>query len=67
MAEIVNLNKARKARAHTEQALRASENRVRHGRTAADRKRDRQAAERSERAAEQAKLEPSDATAPTAG
>ncbi len=33
MAEIVNLNKYRKARERTESARRSAENRVRHGRT----------------------------------
>jgi hypothetical protein len=33
MAEIINLNKARKARARAEKPIRAQENRVRFGRT----------------------------------
>ncbi len=33
MAEIINLNKVRKARARTEQAKLAAENRAKHGRT----------------------------------
>lgn len=37
MAEIVNLNKARKARARAEAKATAAENRVRFGRTKADR------------------------------
>jgi hypothetical protein len=43
-AEIVNLNKFRKARARAEKERKAEENRVRHGRTKAERQRD--AAER---------------------
>lgn len=44
MAEIVSLNKYRKARERAKAASEASENRVRHGRTKAEKKRD--AAER---------------------
>ena len=40
MAEIVNLNRARKARARTEAASAAVANRAKHGRTAAERERD---------------------------
>ena len=40
MAEIVNLNRARKARARTEAAAAAAANRAKHGRTAAERERD---------------------------
>lgn len=36
MAEIINLNKARKARARTQRELRAQENRARFGRTRAE-------------------------------
>jgi hypothetical protein len=36
MSEIVNLNKARKARDRAEAKARAAENRVRHGRTKAE-------------------------------
>ena len=41
MGEIVNLNKARKARAKAEQATEAAANRVKHGRTKADKANDR--------------------------
>ena len=37
MAEIINLNKARKAKARAEKPLRAQENRARFGRTKAER------------------------------
>jgi hypothetical protein len=37
MAEIINLNKARKAKARVEKSQRAEENRVRFGRTKAQR------------------------------
>ena len=41
MAELINLNRARKARArHVDQAA-AAENRARHGRTGAEKARDR--------------------------
>jgi hypothetical protein len=36
MAEIINLNKARKAKARTDKAVRAQENRARFGRTKAE-------------------------------
>jgi hypothetical protein len=45
MAEIINLNKARKAKAQAEKTVRAQENRVRFGRTKAEK-----AVEASERA-----------------
>ncbi len=48
MGEIVNLNKLRKARARTDGAAQAAANRVRHGRTAAERAADRQAEQRRE-------------------
>ena len=40
MAEIVNLNRVRKARTRTEAAATAAANRAKHGRTAAERGRD---------------------------
>ena len=40
MGEIVNLNRARKARARTEAAATAAANRAKHGRTTAERGRD---------------------------
>lgn len=48
MADIVNLNRARKARAKAEQAATAAANRVKHGRTAAEKANDRRAEERRE-------------------
>ena len=38
MAELINLNKARKAKAHDEGQARAAENRVRFGRSKADKR-----------------------------
>jgi hypothetical protein len=43
MAEIVNLNRARKARTRTEAAATAAANRAKHGRTAAERENDARA------------------------
>lgn len=40
MAEIVNLNRARKAKARTDKQARAASNRVRHGRTRAEKAKD---------------------------
>jgi len=40
MAEIINLNRQRKARARAAQAAKAQENRIRHGRTKAEKARD---------------------------
>ena len=59
MAEIVNLNKARKQRARVEAAARAAENRVKHGRTGGERARDAADAARLSRAHAGAELEPS--------
>lgn len=49
MAEIVNLNRARKARAKAEAAAQAAANRVRHGRDKAQKANDRAEAERRAR------------------
>lgn len=43
MAEIVNLNKARKARAQAEKATEAAANRTKHGRTRAEKANDARA------------------------
>jgi hypothetical protein len=43
MAEIVNLNKARKARAKADAAAEAAANRAKHGRTKAEKAQDRAA------------------------
>ena len=48
MAEIVNLNKVRKAKARTGKAVQADINRVKYGRTKAEKENDRRAAERRE-------------------
>ena len=52
MAEVVNLHREKKRRARAAEADVARENRVRHGRTGAQKAADRLAAERQERAAE---------------
>jgi hypothetical protein len=49
MAEIVNLNKMRKAKARVEDESRAQANRVKYGRTRAQKENDRRAEERSAR------------------
>ena len=49
MAEIINLNKARKAKARAESESRAEVNRVKYGRTKAEKENDRRAEERSAR------------------
>jgi len=46
MAEIVNLNKARKARAKADEASQAAANRAKHGRTKAEKASDRAAEDR---------------------
>jgi uncharacterized protein DUF4169 len=57
MAEIVNLNRMRKAKAREEDESRAKANRVKYGRTKAQKENDRRAEERSERLHEGKKLE----------
>lgn len=47
MAEIVNLNKLRKAKSQAEDESRAQANRIKYGRTKAEKENDRRAAERS--------------------
>jgi hypothetical protein len=49
MAEIVNLNRARKARAEAEAEAKAVANRVKHGRSKARKQADRAAEERRQR------------------
>ena len=46
MAEIVNLRRVKKQRARAEQARDAKENRIRHGRTAAQKENDARAEQR---------------------
>ncbi|MEQ1498482.1 MAG: DUF4169 family protein [Novosphingobium sp.] len=58
MAEIVNLRRARKAKARTQAAKTADTNRARHGLTKAERVRAKAEAERTERALDGLKLEP---------
>lgn len=41
MAEPINLNQARKAKARAEKEQRATENRIKHGRTKAEKQRDK--------------------------
>lgn len=55
MAEPINLNKARKARAAVEAKAKAAENRVRFGRTKAEKTASKLDAERARRAHDQAK------------
>ena len=57
MAEIVNLNQARKARAKQEQAAKAAANRTKHGRTKAEKDNDRRAEERRQALLDGAKRE----------
>ena len=49
MAEIVNLNRLRKAKTRAEDESRAQANRAKHGRTKAQKENDRRAEERSAR------------------
>ena len=58
MAEIINLNKERKARQRAASAEKAATNRVRHGRTAAERKLDREAATSVRKVTDGARLDP---------
>ncbi len=57
MGEMVNLRRVKKARARDAAAETARENRVRHGRTAAEKARDAQARQRQDAAAEGARLD----------
>ena len=57
MAEILNLNKARKAKARVAGESQARANRVKHGRTKAEKESDRRAEERRESAHIGKKLE----------
>jgi uncharacterized protein DUF4169 len=60
MGEIVNLNKARKNHNRELARRRAAENRVRHGRTRAQKVRDRDESGRRERILDDSKLDPGD-------
>ena len=55
--QVVNLNKARKVRARTEDKARADANAVKHGRTKAQRTIEATQAEKARRALDQAKFE----------
>jgi hypothetical protein len=57
MAEIVNLNKARKARARAEEAAEAAANRAKHGRTKAEKANDARAEARRKALLDGAKRE----------
>ena len=49
MSKIVNLNRARKARARADRKARADENAIKFGRTKAEKAKDRQAADKATR------------------
>lgn len=55
LVEPVNLNKFRKAKARAEKEQRAQENRVKHGRTKAERARDKLQAKQQQDAVDQSK------------
>ncbi len=57
MAEIVNLNRARKARQRAQAERQAAENRVRFGRTKADKRREAQEKQRADQDLEGKKVE----------
>ncbi|MBO9714101.1 DUF4169 family protein [Sphingomonas sp.] len=57
MADVINLNHARKARARADKAAKAVENRVKHGRTKAGKAADRAQAARVDRDLDGAKRE----------
>ncbi len=57
MADIVNLNKYRKARKRATASMHASENRVRYGRSANEKRRDADAATRIDKALDDGRLE----------
>ena len=57
MADIINLNRARKQRAKADAAAKAVENRARFGRTKAEKARDAAERARIERAGDDAKLD----------
>lgn len=60
MAELINLNKARKARARADAERQAAENRVRFGRSKAQKTQDATEAEAMRRKLDGLKLDPSD-------
>ena len=58
VAEITNLNKVRKARANASAQAAAAENRVRFGRTKAEREAEKARAEKAKQALDQARRDP---------
>jgi hypothetical protein len=58
MGEIVNLRQVRKAKARAEKSAEADTNRARHGRTLAERDRDRLVEEQARRTLDNAKHDP---------
>ncbi|ROH91779.1 DUF4169 family protein [Stagnimonas aquatica] len=60
MAEIINLNKARKAKARLSAEQQAAENRVRHGRSKAQKQQDAAATEAMRRKLDGLRLDPSE-------
>ena len=57
MAEIINLNRARKAKARADKETTAAANRAKHGRTKAERAREKLEAERAGKALDDSKRE----------
>jgi len=57
MGEVVNLNKARKKHNRADARRQAQENRIRHGRSRAEKIKDREEAHRSERSLEGKRLD----------
>ncbi len=64
MGEIINLNRLRKARARDAAAAAAAENRVRHGRTKAEKARDADEAARRSAALDSHRVESSESSVP---
>lgn len=64
VGEIINLNRLRKARARDAEAAKAAENRVRHGRTGAEKARDATDAARRRAALEGHRVESSESSVP---
>jgi hypothetical protein len=62
MAEIINLNKARKRRARSEAEQRAAANRLKFGRSKAERQRDVQESEAAQHKLDQLRRDPPDET-----
>lgn len=60
MAEIINLNKVRKARAKADEAKHASENRAKHGRTKGQKSKEELEREKMREALDQAKRDESE-------